>query len=266
MISDREIKEHARKLGVPPSTIERDYVQNWFLAFLHQTDMVLKGGTGIRKVFIENYRFSDDLDFTLRIPMTANRIRTAILDAMNHVRDESGIQFEENIGLQQTKNGFKATTWFRILNRGTASPIKIDLDLTSADCEQILLPVHERRVFHHYSDELEVFVTSYALEEIMAEKIRSAFQRTRCRDIYDIDQIAGLVDHTSVCSILSSKCEYKSVRVDPEGVRSKRDQYAALWQISLAHQIREIPDFDAAFENVVRIIENYSSADGDKFR
>jgi predicted nucleotidyltransferase component of viral defense system len=27
--------------------------------------MALKGGTGIRKVYIGNYRFSDDLDFTL---------------------------------------------------------------------------------------------------------------------------------------------------------------------------------------------------------
>jgi len=27
--------------------------------------MALKGGTGIRKVYIEQYRFSDDLDFTL---------------------------------------------------------------------------------------------------------------------------------------------------------------------------------------------------------
>jgi len=25
----------------------------------------LKGGTGIRKAFLDNYRFSDDLDFTL---------------------------------------------------------------------------------------------------------------------------------------------------------------------------------------------------------
>ncbi|WP_048146464.1 nucleotidyl transferase AbiEii/AbiGii toxin family protein [Pyrococcus abyssi] len=67
MISIFEIKTIARKNGVPESTVERDYAQNWLLFGLSKTSlkMALKGGTGIRKVYIENYRFSDDLDFTL---------------------------------------------------------------------------------------------------------------------------------------------------------------------------------------------------------
>jgi len=31
MIPSREMKEKARGLGVPESTIERDYAQNWLL-------------------------------------------------------------------------------------------------------------------------------------------------------------------------------------------------------------------------------------------
>ena len=69
MIPSREIKEKAREFGVPPSTIERDYAQNWLLSHLSPIPMALKGGTGIRKVFIEHYRFSDDLDFTLLEPV-----------------------------------------------------------------------------------------------------------------------------------------------------------------------------------------------------
>jgi len=65
MITTREIKEKARINKVPESTIERDYAQNWFLKFFSDKRIVLKGGTGIRKVYIANYRFSDDLDFNL---------------------------------------------------------------------------------------------------------------------------------------------------------------------------------------------------------
>ena len=36
-------------------------------------NMDIKGGTGIIKVYIENYRFSDDLDFTLLEKWTASR-------------------------------------------------------------------------------------------------------------------------------------------------------------------------------------------------
>lgn len=259
MIPGREIKELARKFGVPTSTIERDYVQNWFLSALHPVNMALKGGTGIRKVFIENYRFSDDLDFTLLEPVDADILRNAVIDAMILVRDESGIHFDDEIGFRQTKNGFKATTRFRILHRGPTSPIKIDLDLTGADSEEILLPVSNRSVFHHYSDELETSVASYALEEIMAEKIRSIFQRTRSRDLYDIGQLAGRVDRDIVRSIVHRKCECKGIAVDPAILREKRDQFAALWQVSLGHQILDIPDFNSVFETVMSEIEGYSS-------
>ena len=72
MIDLREIKEKARLNSVPESTIERDYVQNWVLKHLNRVKMVLKGGTGIRKVYIGNYRFSDDLDFTLQENISKN--------------------------------------------------------------------------------------------------------------------------------------------------------------------------------------------------
>lgn len=67
MIPIPEIKAIARKGEVPESTVERDYVQNWLLFGLSKIslEMALKGETGIRKVYIEDYRFSDDLDFTL---------------------------------------------------------------------------------------------------------------------------------------------------------------------------------------------------------
>ncbi len=256
MIPEREIKEHAREFGVPTSTIERDYVQNWFLAALRPVNMVLKGGTGIRKVYVEHYRFSDDLDFTLLKPIDMDILRTTVIDAMVQVRDESGIQFEDDIDFRQTRNGFKATTRFRILHRAQTPPIKIDLDLTGAENEQILLQVRDLPVFHHYSDGLETSVASYALEEIMAEKIRSIFQRTRSRDLYDIGQLAGLVDCDVVRQIVHRKCDYKGVVVDGGILREKREQFAALWQVSLGHQIHNIPEFDTAFETVIREIED----------
>ena len=65
MIPQFEIKEFARKSGVPETTVEKDYAQNWLLASLSKLKMEIKGGSGIRKVYFGDYRFSDDLDFTL---------------------------------------------------------------------------------------------------------------------------------------------------------------------------------------------------------
>lgn len=114
----------------------------------------------------------------------------------------------------ETVNGFRATAKFRILRGSTTTPININLDLTDPDSEEVLLPVQERSIFHHYSDTLKVSVISYALEEIMAEKIRSLFQRTRSRDLYDIGHLADRVNREDVKSILLKKCELKGVIVD----------------------------------------------------
>jgi predicted nucleotidyltransferase component of viral defense system len=42
------------------------------------------------------------------------------------------------------------------------------------------------KIIHPYSDNLQVDIKVYAIEEILAEKIRSFFQRTRPRDLYDV--------------------------------------------------------------------------------
>ena len=258
MIPRHEFYEAAREFGLDPSTIERDYAQNWLLFSFRKIPMALKGGTGIRKVFIEDYRFSDDLDFTLLEPIESGTLQAMIREAVTQAGNESGIAFEETLPVKETKNGTKATVFFRILNRGSASPVKIDLDLTNPENEKILLPVKELPVFHHYSDTLDVSVSSYSLEEIMAEKIRSVFQRTRSRDIYDIWQLAGKVDRDLVKSILPEKCAYKEINLDLSLLEQKREKFAAVWRVSLGHQMQEVPDFDLAYRKVIEEVEFFT--------
>jgi predicted nucleotidyltransferase component of viral defense system len=257
MIQIREIKEKAREFSVPPSTIERDYAQNWLLAHLHPIKMALKGGTGIRKVFIEHYRFSDDLDFTLLEPMDKDTLQAAIQDSVIRVREESGIQFEDDISIKETVSGFRSIARFRIINRSAIAPTNIKLDITPPVSEQILLPLHQKIIYHHFSDHLEASVTSYSLEEIMAEKIRSIFQRTRPRDLYDIWQLSSQVDRDQVKSILNRKCEYKGVVLDISRVLERSDEFKASWDASLRHQMNQIPDFQVAFAGVTESIRRY---------
>ena len=92
----------------------------------------------------------------------------------------------------------------------------------------------------------------------MAEKIRSVFQRTRSRDLYDIGQLADRVNHHDVRSILRQKCDYKGVIVDTATLEGKRNQFAAQWRVSLGHQMSKIPDFNVAFDKMLEEIEGYS--------
>jgi len=79
MIKLGKIKKIAREKKVPLTTVERDYVQNYFLKYLYSRSdsLIFKGGTSIRKAFIENYRFSDDLDFTMKTNIDQKYIKAS---------------------------------------------------------------------------------------------------------------------------------------------------------------------------------------------
>lgn len=71
MIDASEIREIASETGLNPYVVEKDYVIGWVLAgiYMHPEiceGWVFKGGTCLKKCFFETYRFSEDLDFTLR--------------------------------------------------------------------------------------------------------------------------------------------------------------------------------------------------------
>jgi uncharacterized protein len=57
---------------IPESVLERDYCLAWFLSVLAQTDvhrrLAFKGGTALKRCYFGDYRFSEDLDFTLLEP------------------------------------------------------------------------------------------------------------------------------------------------------------------------------------------------------
>jgi predicted nucleotidyltransferase component of viral defense system len=122
MIRDIEIREKAREYAVPETTIEKDYALNWILRSLYQqTDaFALKGGTGLRKIYFENYRFSEDLDFTMLRSAGRSEIERMLKSTIQTAKKDSGI-------------------YFSIFRRG-GNPLRIKFDMTKPEKEIIILP------------------------------------------------------------------------------------------------------------------------------
>lgn len=130
MIPSEEVKEIAVRYSIPTSSVERDYAQGWLLASLtNKLDMAFKGGTCIKKIYLEDYRFSDDLDFTLLREYSESEINEKIVESVQEAKAESGVAFEDSVLLKQVSNGFRGAVGFRLL-RTVGSPIKITLDFT----------------------------------------------------------------------------------------------------------------------------------------
>ena len=258
MIPSTEIRERAREYGVPETTVERDYAQNWLLKYLSSMNMVLKGGTGIRKIYIKNYRFSDDLDFTLLEMMNEDTLEKLTEEAVLEAKEESGVNFSNEIQIEGNLNGFEVTIYFRIL-RSSGAPLKIKLDLTSPEKERILLSVENRDILHSYSDECQFQIRAYSLEEITAEKIRSLFERTRPRDLYDVWYLHNKIDKGKMLSIIDEKCRLKNVKLDIFSLGDREFDFANAWGNSLDYQLKELPDFNCVYNEVIKQVREYET-------
>jgi predicted nucleotidyltransferase component of viral defense system len=70
--------DFSREFGIAPNILEKDYMLGWLLAGISQhTELsnkwIFKGGTCLKKCYFETYRFSEDLDFTLKQPEHQNK-------------------------------------------------------------------------------------------------------------------------------------------------------------------------------------------------
>jgi len=67
---------------IPEAVLQRDYCLAWFLATLAthplREHLAFKGGTALRRCHFANYRFSEDLDFTLLQAMNFRPSRRAL--------------------------------------------------------------------------------------------------------------------------------------------------------------------------------------------
>ena len=68
-----KIQDEANLKKVPLHVIEKDYALSYVLAGMAKQSelshsLIFKGGTALKKIFFGDYRFSEDLDFTVADP------------------------------------------------------------------------------------------------------------------------------------------------------------------------------------------------------
>jgi predicted nucleotidyltransferase component of viral defense system len=260
MIDKREILELASALRLLPSVVEKDYVLGWILAGINAHEeisesWVFKGGTCLKKCYFETYRFSEDLDFTLRDESHLDEtfLRPVLEEVAEWVTEQSGLTMPADqlaFDIYNNPRG-RLSCQGKIGYRGPVSPTsggwpKIKLDLT-AD-EKLVLPSVQREVFHPYSDRPEegLQANCYAYDEAFAEKVRALGERTRPRDLYDVVNLYRHDDSRPSPSILRNvleqKCAYKAIAVPTVASLSPhRPELEVMWQDMLGHQLPSLP-------------------------
>src|ERR1700684_803992 len=95
LLANRLAREGGRR--IPESVLERDYCLAWFLSAVAESDLkatlAFKGGTALKRCYFGDYRFSEDLDFTLARAAEFAEIRDGLEEVYHHVAQASGIRF-----------------------------------------------------------------------------------------------------------------------------------------------------------------------------
>ena len=268
MIGRQEIIDTASSLDLLPQIVEKDYVLGWVLAGIYQHSVlantwIFKGGTCLKKCFFETYRFSEDLDFTLKEPAHVDTVflSAAFAEIAESIYEQSGIELPaeaQSFEIFPNPRG-NLSCQGKIPYRGPIAPQSksipnIKLDLT-ADEHVVLAPVR-LPIFHPYSDAPEggIHVTAYAYEEAFAEKIRALVERTRPRDLYDVINLYRNTERRPspavLLPVLRKKCDFKGIRtpLDPAALESHRTDLEGAWNDMLGRQVAALPSVEAFWD------------------
>ncbi|RAM60359.1 hypothetical protein DS67_06175 [Mesotoga sp. SC_4PWA21] len=199
---------------------------------------------------IIDFRMMDDLDFTLLDEVEIDELNEQITNAAERTQEESGISII-NSGVKSNDNGYEATLSFQIKQRGV-NRTKTKLDITKKSNEHVILPPSPKQIIHPYSDQLDYEVKVYPLKEIMAEKTRSLFQRTRPRDLYDIWKLWDKVDWSIIEGIVREKFLFKKIDFVLDNFRSNERDFENAWKSSLGNQLNSLPAFSNVFDDVLQ--------------
>lgn len=269
MISQREIEHLSEKLNLSKSTIDKDWVLGHFLDAIYSISelkkvLIFKGGTCLKKCYLPDYRFSEDLDFTVTDKDFV--FTDKMLDkVIKLVHKRTGIACHvvslTDLIFKNQKTGYETIVKYwgadHPKNQIPPSPdrwqtsIKIEIILY----ELMLFPAVRKKLFHTYSDKLSSNaqkIACYSIEEILTEKIRALIQRkyTAPRDYYDIWYLSRNYDNLDSKKIVSTfykKMKYKNIEFTGVDQLINSDSERILeknWKNSLGHQIPEgkLPD------------------------
>ncbi|MBO9370791.1 MAG: nucleotidyl transferase AbiEii/AbiGii toxin family protein [Chloroflexi bacterium] len=274
MIRPEELRRLAARAGVRVELQERDYVLGWFLLGLAQTPalapvLVFKGGTALRKMYFPDYRFSEDLDFTVAQPVDERALQTGIEAVCHAVYQASGITMQPALWRQTRHIPDEEAYQARIayigpLGRQSHQPPRITLDLTRY--ERLVLPPVRRTIHHPYSDAPEepLQLPTYLLEEMLGEKLRALLRRCYPRDLYDVWYLLAhqgqSLNRLTLLRALEEKCRYKGYTFSsPEDflTRARRENMEATWVASLRPLTPSLPDYGTVMKDLSSLLPDW---------
>lgn len=178
-LTKRELEVINRQnLKYPLAIAEKDYFLALVSKIVHESELknklLFKGGTALHHCYLNQMRFSEDLDFTsLDKNITVDEVKK-IFEPYDFLEVKKEYVSRATIKLERlTYNG----------PLGQPNSLKLEIDFI----QNVVLPPKELEYKNAWRVDTKVNVMD--IREICAEKIRASSERVRYRDFYDLFQI-----------------------------------------------------------------------------
>ena len=260
MIKPGEIQQKARIIGVRDQQIEKDYVLSWILQGIanHEQisqELVFKGGTVLKKIYFKDYRFSEDLDFTLlNNDISNDKLLEWFSEVFDYIKEEANIPLDIITRNEHQDGGINFYISYIGPLGGSGAQKRVKVDISRSE-KLSFKPVSKTAILE-YTDQEDHQLLCYSLEEVLVEKLRSVMQRMQARDFYDIWYLLEIhkINLEFLINEFKEKCESKEL--DPEDFHRKLvqriPQYKARWKKSISDQIPNLPRFEQVERETVK--------------
>lgn len=259
-LSRAELQRLANREKVALGILEKDYVLTEVLKALSQVSrlneaLIFKGGTALRKIYFPNWRYSEDLDFTVKYDIAKKELKQALETSYRQVEQISQIQLTTK--MLYKPNGYAR---IRIQFLGPLTyPGMIYMDL-SFDEPLCLDPEYREVLTNPFSKELQR-VLVYPLEELLSEKLRSLLERGKSRDYYDVWRL--LKEHSSQLNlellgmVLGKKINHKGLCLHTISDFLPRDsrELKHYWVKDLQQQISKLASLDEVLKDLQDMLD-----------
>jgi predicted nucleotidyltransferase component of viral defense system len=209
--------------------------------------LLFKGGTVLKKFYFDDYRYSEDLDFTLLdAEITKHTLKEAFDAAFEYIKEEANITLSmSDFDEHETENiNFYINYVGPLGGSGANKQVKVDISQN----EMLQFDSKEREMFEKYSDHETCRLKCYSLEEVMTEKLRSLLSRQQPRDFYDLWYLSEF-EGMEICDYIAefeAKAQHKGL--NPAHLESRIEKilptFKSRWESSINEQIKDLPPFE----------------------
>lgn len=264
-LSNRLLKEQGGR-RIPENVLERDYCIAWFLIGLSRSPLrnkiLFKGGTALRRCHFSEYRFSEDLDFTLLQPISFEALKQELEPIYLEIKRASNITFRFSRNDATTHQNCYT---FYLTYEGplpvTSTPKEIKVDITIK--EKIFYAPEELAVLKSCDEFTDLpegeKIMVYSLCEIASEKTVALLDRARTepRDLYDLWY---LTDHSSSVDLqdcleaINAKLTHRGKKLEEvrEEFNKKEGRLKRTWESRLSPQMASLLEFDSLYRAIKR--------------